>query len=123
MFKLLEHNRRSDISFDRRRGIIRITAGVARALALRPGDAVNIAVSGGEYLLYAVHLADSIGRFEAQCWPTKRGSDNYCAYCVRLCRALLDAVGAESDKVAYMTGKAFVRDDITYVPIITLHPL
>ena len=123
MIKLLEHNRRPDISFSRKRGTIRITARVARVLGLRPGDAINIAVSNGEYLLHAVHVVNGIGRFEAQCYPTKKGSGNYCANCVRLCRSLLDSVGVKADKVSYMVGQAFVRDNTTYVPIITLHPL
>lgn len=123
MIKLLEHNRRPDISFSRKRGTIRITARVARVLGLRTGDAINIAVSNGEYLLHAIHLSNRIGRFEAQCYPTKKGSSNYCTYCVRLCRSLLDSVGVKSDKVAYMVGQAFECDNTTYVPIITLHPL
>lgn len=123
MIKLLEHTRRPDISFSRKRGTIRITAKVARVLALRPGDSINIAVSNGEYLLHAVHLVNNFGRHEAQCYPTKKGSNNYCAYSVRLCRSLLDSVGIKADKVAYMVGVAFVRGNTTYVPIITLHPL
>ncbi len=123
MIKLLEHNRRPDISFSRKRGTIRITARVARVLGLRPGDAINIAVSNGEYLLHAVHVVNGIGRFEAQCYPTKKGSGNYCANCVRLCRSLLDSVGVKADRAAYMVGQAFERDSTTYVPIITLHPL
>lgn len=123
MIKLLEHNRRPDISFSRKRGTIRITARVARVLGLRPGDAINIAVSNGEYYLHAVHITNGIGRFEAQCYPSKRGSGNYCANSVRLCRALLDAVGVNSNKVSFMVGQAVDRGGIIYVPIITLHPL
>lgn len=123
MIKLLEHTRRPDISFSRKRGTIRITAKVARVLALRPGDSINIAVSNGEYLLHAVHLVNNFGRHEAQCYPTKKGSDNYCAYSVRLCRSLLDSVGIKADKVAYMVGEAFVRGETTYIPIITQLPL
>lgn len=123
MIKLLEHTRRPDISFSRKRGLIRITAKVARILALRPGDSINIAVSNGEYLLHAVHRVNNIGRHEAQCYPTKKGSDNYCTYSVRLCRALLDSVGVKVDKVAYMVGEAFVRGETTYIPIITQLPL
>lgn len=123
MIKLLEHTRRPDISFSRKRGLIRITAKVARILALRPGDSINIAVSNREYLLHAVHRVNNIGRHEAQCYPTKKGSDNYCAYSVRLCRALLDSVGVKDDSVAYMVGEAFVRGDTIYIPIITQLPL
>lgn len=123
MIKLLEHTRRPDISFSRKRGTIRITAKVARVLALRPGDSINIAVSNGEYLLHAVHLVNNFGRHEAQCYPTKKGSHNYCANSVRLCRSLLDSVGIKADKVAYMVGEAFKRGDIIYAPIITHRPL
>lgn len=123
MKKLLEHTRRPDISFCRKRGTIRITARVARVLTLRPGDAINISVSNGEYLLHAIHLVNNIGRHEAQCYPSKKGSNNYCAYSVRLSRSLLDAVNVKADKVAYMVGQAFERDNITYVPIITQHQL
>lgn len=120
MINLLSHTRRPDISFSRN-GTIRITARLARILSLHPGDAVNIAVSGGEYLLHATRVTDNIGRHEAQCYPTKKGSANYCANSVRLCRALLDVVGAKADKVDYMAGEAFERGGTTYVPIITRH--
>lgn len=122
MIKLLEHNRRPDISFSRK-GTIRITARVARVLGLRPGDAINIAVSNGEYYLHAVHVTNDIGRFEAQCWPTKKGSGNYCASCVRLCRSLLDSVGVKADRAAFMVGEKIERVGVVYVPIITRHPL
>lgn len=122
MHKLLEHTRRPDISFSRN-GIIRITARVAHILSLHPGDAINIAICNGEYLLHTTHLAGNIGRHQAQCHPTKKGSGNYCANSVRLCRALLDAVGVKADKAAYTIGQAFERDNTTYVPIITRHPL
>lgn len=122
MINLLEHTRRSDISFSRN-GTIRITARVARVLSLCPGDTINIAVSNGEYLLHSTHLVNNLGRHEAQCYPTKKSSDNYCANSVRLCRALLDSVGVMADKAAFMVGESFERESITYVPIITLNPL
>lgn len=123
MIKLLEHTRRPDITFCRN-GRILITARVARLLSLRPGDALNIVVSKGEYLLHAIHIQNSIGRHEAQCFPTKKGiSNNYSANSVRLCRALLNSVGVTADRASYMIGEAFERDGVMYVPIITLHPI
>jgi hypothetical protein len=122
MIKLLEHTRRPDVSFSRN-GTIRVTARVARVLSLCPGDALNIAITNGEFLLHAVHISNSFSRHEAQCYPSKRGSGNYCANSVRLCRALLDAVGVNSNKVSFMVGQAVDRGGIIYVPIITLHPL
>lgn len=126
---LLDHTRRPDITFCRKRGIIRIAARVARALALTPGDSINIAVECShncnhvEYLLYAIHHANSIGRHEAQCYPTKKGSGNYCTYSVRLCRSLLDSVGIKTEKAAYMVGEPIFKGGTTYLPIITLRPL
>lgn len=122
MINLLSHTRRPDISFSRN-GAIRITAHLARILSLRPGDAVNIAVSGGEYLLHATRFNDNIGRHEAQCYPTKKGSANYCANSVRLCRALLGAVGVNAAKVSFMIGEAFERGGTIYAPIITSLPI
>lgn len=122
MIKLLEHTRRPDISFHRN-GIIRITARLARALSLRPGDAINIAVNDGEYLLHATRLPSAIGRHLAQCHPTKKGSANYCAHSVRLCRALLDELGIDAAGASFMVGEPCSRGGVTYVPIITLHPL
>lgn len=147
MIKLLEHTRRPDVSFSRN-GTIRITARVARILSLCPGDALNIAITNGEFpcqqaqsgtcscsaecrrkcnhvefLLHAVHITNAFSRHEAQCYPSKRGSGNYCANSVRLCRALLDCAGVSADKASFMVGQAIERDGIIYVPIITLHPL
>ena len=121
MIKLLDQTRRPDVSFSRN-GKIRITARVARALSLRPGDVVNIVVNNGEYLLYATHIDNNFGRHEAQCYPTKKGSGNYCANSVRLCRSLFASVGINANNVAYMTGKPVERNGIIYVPIITLNP-
>ncbi len=124
MINLLEHTRRPDISFCRKRGTIRITAKVARVLALRPGDAINIAVHNGEYLLYAIHRVNNISRFEAQCYPSKKdGGMNYCANSVRLCRSLLDALGVPDNKAAFLVGEAIDIYGTTYLPIITSHPL
>lgn len=123
MIKLLEHTRRPDISFYRN-GTIRIAARVARILSLRPGDAVNIAVTDGEYLLYAVRYQNTNYRYEAQCYRSKRGGgENYCANSVRLCRALFNSVGVKSARVSYMAGEAVDKNGVKYVPIITLHPL
>lgn len=123
MIKLLEHTRRPDISFHRN-GTIRIASRVARILSLRPGDAINIAVNDGEYLLYAVRYQNTNYRYEAQCYRSKRGGgENYCANSVRLCRALFNSVGVKSARVSYMAGEAVDKNGVKYVPIITLHPL
>ena len=122
MIKLLENTRRPDITFCRN-GTIRITANVARALSLRPGDSINIAVSNGEYLLYAIHPSNKIGRHEARCYPTKKGGYNYGAKSVRLCRTFLDKLGFSGESASYMVGEAIEISNTIYVPIITLRPL
>lgn len=122
MYKLLEQTRRPDITFQLN-GIIRITARVARILSLRPGDAINIIVTDGEYLLYAVHHDNLIGRYEAQCYRSKRGGENYCANSVSLCRSMLSIVGSRNNRVSFMVGESTERSGVVYVPIITFKPL
>lgn len=122
MYKLLEHTRRPDISFCRD-GTIRITSRVVRALSLRPGDSINIAVSEGEYLLHAVHHSAGIGRHIAQCFLSKRGGNNLCAQSVTLCRSLLDSAGIPDNRASFMVGQTIEREGVKYVPIITLHPI
>ena len=122
MTKLLQHTRRPDISFHRN-GTIRITARVAHLLSLQPGDVINIMTDNGEFLLHASRPPHTIGRHQGQCYPTKKGSHNFCANSVRLCRALLDAAGIKSQRAAFIVGEPLECHDTTHVPIITKHPL
>lgn len=119
MQRLLENTRRHDITFHRS-GLIRITARVVRALQLRPGDSINIAVSNGEYLLFAVR--HNIGRHEAQCHPTKQGCRNYCANSIRLCRMFFQALSLDADSVSFMVGEPTEQLGAKYLPIITSAP-
>lgn len=125
MFNLLVHTRRPDVSFSRN-GKIRLTARVVRMLSMSPGDSINIAVNDGEYLLHSIShdLNESLMRFEAKCYPSKRGrGKNYCANSVRLCRSLLASIGCDADKVAFNVGDAVEMNGKIYLPIITLNPL
>lgn len=97
MTTLLPNTRRPDVSFYAN-GRIDITARVAKMLSLKENDVIDIALQGGEYLLYRKYKAESlIGRHEAQCHVTKkRGlfrSNNIRAYSKRLCAAMLKAAG------------------------------
>lgn len=123
MDALLQNQRRPDISFSRRRGIISVSARVARALDLSPGDALVVTRTGAEYLLHAIRPQCLVGRFEAQCYPTKKGSRNFRAYCVRLCRAVLDEAGITADMAAFAVGHPLVHHGKTFLPIITLNPI
>ena len=123
MIKLLEHTRRPDISFYKK-GIIRISARVGRMLSLSPGDAINIAVCDGEYLLYAGSHHDLNYRYEAQCYRSKRdGGETYCANSELLCRKLMNYVGIKTERVSYMAGDVIERNGVNYVPIIIRNPL
>ena len=145
MIRLLENTRRPDITFNRN-GRIFIAARVARLLSLAPGDALNIALNcneiscqraqcgihsniaecsrdcaKGEYLLYVIHKP--FGRHEAQCYPTKQGSHNFCANSARLARALMDACNISTTRVAFMIGQQITIQETVYCPIITRYPL
>ena len=122
MIKLLEHTRRPDITFCRN-GRILITARVARLLSLRPGDSLNVAYINREYLIYAVHRENNIGRHVAQCYPTKKHSRNYCANSVELCRSILSIANVTTDRVSLMAGEPVNLNDTVYIPIITQCPL
>ena len=120
MIRLLENTRRPDITFNRN-GRIFISARVARLLSLSPGDALNIALHDNEYLLYVTHKP--FGRHEAQCYPTKQGSHNFCANSARLARALMDACNISTPRVAFMIGQQITIQETVYCPIITRYPL
>lgn len=122
MNKILEYTRRPDVTFHRC-GRIRIASRIARRLDITPGDSINVAISGGEYLLYAVHHPASPGRHHAACYRANRSGESYCANSVALCRRLLDAIGFPDLRAAFMVGEAVERGGITYFPIITTRPL
>lgn len=120
MRNLLENTRRPDITFNRS-GRIFITARVARILDTNPGDTINVAVVGEEYMLFSQHK--SIGRHTAMCYPTKKGSLNFCANSAELARAMLDAIQFTGDRVMFMVGKEVTMNGMVYCPIITRAPI
>lgn len=120
MRNLLENTRRPDITFNRN-GRIFITARVARILSISPGDTINVAVMGEEYMLFAQHK--SIGRHTATCYPTKKGSNNFCANSAQLSRAMLEAIQFTGDRATFMVGKEVTMHGTVYCPIITRMPL
>lgn len=122
MIKLLERTRCPDITFCRN-GRIFITARVVRLLSLRPGDSINIAFHLGECYLLAARHDNAIGRHIAQCYPTKKGSRNYCANSVMLCRLMLDNCRIREQRASFMVGKEEMRNGEVYLPIIYKMPL
>ena len=120
MRSLLQNTRKPDITFYRD-GRILITARIARILEIKPGDAINIALDDKEYLLYAKHNLN--GRHEAQCYPTKKGSNNLCANSIKLSRALLDKCNILALKASFMVGEVIIIQEQKFCPIIIGKPL
>ena len=121
MIKLLQRTRRPDITFCRN-GRIYLTARVVRLLSLQPSDSINIAFHYGEcYLLVSRH-AGTVGRHIAQCYPTKKGSRNYCANSVLLARLMLDNCKVQGERASFMVGKEKTMDGDVCVPIIFKNP-
>lgn len=122
MMQLLQRTRRPDITFSRN-GRISITARVVHALAIHPGDSVNVAFHDGECYLLAVHHGSSQGRHIAACYPTKKGSHNFCANSVTLCRLLLDGSGISAQRASFLVGAPQNVGGQLCLPIIYKHPL
>lgn len=118
---LIKSIRRPDITFCRD-GRILITAAVACALRLQPGDGINIYACDGEYYIYGVPN-DGDYRYQAKVFRTKRGSRNFRASSSRLARRLLDTCGISAPRAAFAVGNPVCLFGRTYVPIITQHPL
>ena len=116
----LENTRRPDITFNTD-GRIDITARVAKALSLHPGDVIDIAHDGGEYLLYVKHH-NAIGRHEAQCHPTNKGKicNNLRAHSRRLCQAVLK-VNGNYLQARLPTGEPFQHKSLGIVLPIIIH--
>lgn len=122
MTTLLQRTRRPDISFSRN-GRISITARVVRLLALQPGDSVNVAFVAGECFLMAARHRGSAARHVARCYPTKRGSRNFRANSVTLCRAFLDACAVRARRAAFFVGEPVPNGGEVFLPIIYKMPI
>lgn len=96
MKSLLGINRRSDIIF-RADGHFDLTARIVRALNIVPGDVVDVLNDGSEYYLYvAFHPGNtSLGRFEAQVFPSSKRGNHFRGSSRRLCKAILEITGAD----------------------------
>lgn len=114
---ILSNTRRPDITFHSN-GRIDITARVAKALALQPGDTIDIARDTGEYYLYVKHR-NAVGRHEAQCRATNHGKtcNNLRAHSKRLCQAVLKVNGN------YMEARLPVGEPINHPSLGTALPL
>lgn len=122
MKKLLgPSSRRPDITF-RPDGRIDIAARVARALALSPGDIIDVAEPiPGEYCLYVRLCAPSaVGRHEGRCYPviTRLPRGAYRAWSKRLAAAVIRLAGGSDRPLRLSCGTPFFNGGQTYIPII-----
>lgn len=122
MKKLLQRTRRPDISFCRN-GRISLSARVVKVLSLQPGDSINVAFHLGECYLLASHNDNAAGRRIATCYPTKKGSRNFCANSVTLARLMLDKCNVPGLRASFLVGKGESIDGEVCLPIIYKMPL
>lgn len=124
MKSLLGLNRRSDVIF-RTDGHFDLTARVVHALNIVPGDVVDVLSDGVEYYLYvACHVGNtSLGRFEAQVYPSSKRGTHFRGSSKRLCKAILEIAGA--DKKAALPCGELIQDKggRLLLPIIVKHNL
>jgi len=129
MISLLPNTRRPDVTFHPN-GRIDITARIAKMLHMQRGDVIDVALSGGEYMLYVrMRHSQCTGRHEAAVMPTNKGkreNNNFRAYSTRLCKAVYKEVfGNDYNGIAkFPAGHPTVfGPNGTGVPIITRNPL
>ena len=125
---LNKSTRRADVTFFQS-GRIDITARVVKLLDLQPGDVIDIAVSGGEYLLYVrTKAAQVIGNHSGQVRTTKkyscsRYSLNFRAYNKQLCHNLREVCPGTGYPLHLPCGNPRQQDGRIVLPLITLNPL
>lgn len=128
MSPLIPTSRRPDVTFCPD-GRIDITARIAKALALKSGDVVNVAIANGELLLYVQTRADkSIGNHEGTVRPTKNGkqqSNNFRTWSKALCQQISKIVyGCCGRKTRLPAGRpTSIGHYGTAIPLITRNPL
>lgn len=89
MQPITNFTRRPDISFYPN-GRIDISARIARAINLKDGDVIDIAIHGTERYIYVRLRANNVnGRHISTVHVTKRGSRNFRCYSRQLCQAML----------------------------------
>ncbi len=108
MKHLLENTRRHDITFNAD-GRIEISSRVTRALDLRQGDVIDVAVDERhrECYLYVKYRAGQLsGRHQAQCYRTGKGHtcNSLRAHSVELCRQVLDMRGFSATQARLPVG-------------------
>lgn len=123
MKSILGNTRKPDITFYDN-GRIDISSRVSKSLGLKQGDVIDVMDCGLEYYLYVKLHGPTVGKHEAQCYPTKRGGHHFRAYSFRLCQEMIKASGASLHKIQLCAGESCAVNDIgDVVPIIYKHIL
>lgn len=118
--KNLIQTRRRDVSF-RRSGLISISAHVAKALNITPGDTINVVEDGANYYFSVTHRSGSgsfTPRFTATVWSAKRGSRYLRAHSKPLCEAMLDVCRIDGAVVHIPVGYP-IPEQGDMLPLIT----
>lgn len=120
MKHLLENTRRHDITFNAD-GRIEISARATKALGIKPGDVIDIAVDelGREVYLYVRHRQPA-GRHKAQCYTTGKGRtcNSLRAHSVEICRKVLDMRGFSATQARLPVGDPVDIQGVKALPLI-----
>ena len=109
MKSVLGKTRRTDVTF-RKDGRVDISARIARLLDLRVGDVMDVAIGGGEVVLYRrLKAEDAWGRHEACCYCANNKGWSMRFHSKRLVTAVLAMVG-ETDKAECPAGEMMEVD-------------
>lgn len=125
---LSKSTRKADVTFFQS-GRIDITARVVKLLDLQPGDVIDIAVSGSEYLLYVrTKAANVVGRHAGEVRTTKYYSDsryslNFRAWHKQLCQHMREVCPGTGYPLYLPCGNPRQQDGRIVLPLITFNPL
>lgn len=117
MKSVLHNSRKHDMSFHPS-GKIDISARIARALSLAPGDVIDIAHESCELYLYVrLRSGSYVGRHAGTVWATAHGKGTFRTWSKAMTTAVLNAAGV-SAALRCPCGMEFERDNKKYITII-----
>ncbi len=124
MHSILPNSRRHDIAIHAS-GRIDISARIARALSLAPGDVIDIARDNGEWYLYVKYRADNYtGNHRGRVWATSNGKGTFRTHSASIARAIFFATGTPLTGVLrFPCGTIINRDNQTFITIIYRNPI
>lgn len=121
MKSILPNSRKHDISFHAS-GRIDISAHIAHALSLRPGDVIDIVRNGDDggelYLCVKLRSGSYVGRHKGKVWATSNGTGTFRTYLTSLTRTVLSASGLGCKLLRCPCGSVFEENGNKYITII-----